>query len=56
MYINVKCSSTLPEQIRIVGSVYMTNGFGCGSGRPKTLRIRIRNADTFASFFKDKKS
>jgi hypothetical protein len=47
------------------GSVPLTNGSGCGSGRPKNiwilwirirLRIRIRNTCTFKSSFKDKKS
>jgi hypothetical protein len=44
----------------ILGSVPLTNGSGCGSGRPKNIRIRmgikIRNTGTFTSFFKDKKS
>ena len=27
-------------RIRIIGSVFLTNGSGCGSGRPKNMRIR----------------
>jgi hypothetical protein len=40
------------------GSVLVNNGPGCGSGRPKNIRIlmRVRNAVTLTSFFKDKKS
>ncbi len=38
------------------GSVTCWNGSGCGSGRPKNIRIRMRNTVTFTSFFKDKKS
>ncbi len=39
---------------RILGSIPLTNGSGCGSGRPKNIRIRmrIRNTGTFISFFK----
>jgi hypothetical protein len=29
------------------GSVLVTNGFGCGSVRPKNLRIRIRSTGTY---------
>ncbi len=32
-------------RIRILGSVPLTNRPGCGSGRPKTVRIRIHNTD-----------
>ncbi len=33
----------------------MTNGSGCGSGRPNLrIRIRMQNTGTFTSFFKDK--
>ncbi len=42
-------------RILIRGSVPLTNGSGCGSGRPKNVRIRIRNTGAFTSF-KDKKS
>jgi hypothetical protein len=47
-----------PElRIRILGSVPLTNGSGCGSVRAKNIRIlRIRNIGTFTFFFKDKKS
>ncbi len=41
-------------RIRILGSVPLTKGPGCGSGR--TVWMRIRNTGTFSSFFKDKKS
>jgi hypothetical protein len=37
-------------QIRILGSALLTNGSGCGSGRPENIRIlliRIRNTGTF---------
>jgi hypothetical protein len=46
-------------RIRILGSVPLTNGSGCGSGRPENIRIiriRIQNTGAFTSFFKDKKS
>jgi hypothetical protein len=50
-------------RIRILGSITLTNGPGCGSGRAKKntdpmdpVRMRIRNIGTFTSFFKDKKS
>jgi hypothetical protein len=48
-------------RIRILGSVPLNNGYGCGSVRPKIIwilriRMRIRNTGTFKSFFKDKKS
>ncbi len=51
-------------RIRILGSLPLTNGSGCGSRRPKNIRIpRIRiqmlmilNTCTFTSFLKDKKS
>jgi hypothetical protein len=29
-------------QMRILGSVPLSNGSGCGSGRPKKIRIRMR--------------
>ncbi len=38
-------------RIRILGSVPLTNASGCGSGRPKN--IRIRNTGSHSSFFKD---
>jgi hypothetical protein len=43
------------------GSVTSSEGFECGCGRPKNIRIlrirmRIRNTGAFTSFFKDKKS
>jgi hypothetical protein len=41
-------------RIRILGSVPLTNRSGCGSGRPRNIRIRIRETCTFSSFFKDK--
>ncbi len=56
---------TKPSEIKVfltisyAGSVLVTNGSGCGSGRPqKILRIRrirmqIRNTVTITSFFKD---
>jgi hypothetical protein len=28
-------------RIRILGSVFLTNGSGCGSGRPENTRIRM---------------
>ncbi len=49
-------------RIRILGSVPLTNGSGCGSGTPKNIqiriRMRIRNSGTFTRtpFFKDKKA
>jgi hypothetical protein len=46
-------------RIRILGTAPLTNESGCGSGRPKNiriLRIRIQNTNTFTAFFKDKKS
>ncbi len=47
-------------QIRMLGSEPLTSGSGCGSGRPKNIRIlgirmRIRNTATFTPFFKGKK-
>jgi hypothetical protein len=49
-------------RIRILGSVPLTDGSGCGYVRPKILRtwirmlMRMRNNGIFTSFFKDKKS
>ncbi len=49
-------------RIRILRSVPLTNGSGresarpMRSGRPKNIRIQIRNTGTFTSFVKDKKA
>jgi hypothetical protein len=34
-------------RIRIHGSVPLTNEYGCGSGKPKNICIRIQNTGTF---------
>jgi hypothetical protein len=37
--------------MRTLGSLLLANGSGCGSGRPKNIRIRITG--TITSFFKE---
>jgi hypothetical protein len=42
------CDILIRMRIRILGSGPLTDGSGCGSGRPKNIRIlRFRNTGTF---------